>query len=138
MFGGGIDTAEDELMAQALGADIRDDGTADSDEVPIDGMAYLRSVMREAKKEKQVVVAPNANALTAVRPRDAVYTGRQVWILSRHRYVQSHSFLQEQCQLVFSPPIRLTGRRGPRMLAESIYQRRPGYGRGRTSLQESG
>lgn len=77
MFGGGIDTAEDELMAQALGADICDDGTADNDEVPIDGMAYLRSVMREAKKEKQVVVAPNANALTAVRPRDAVYTGRE-------------------------------------------------------------
>ena len=87
MFGGGIDTAEDELMAQALGADMCDDDdesgddTADKDkEAPRDGVAYLRSVMREAKKEKQVVVAPNATALTAVRPRDDVYTGRQALI----------------------------------------------------------
>ena len=87
MFGGGIDTAEDELMAQALGADICDEDDESGDdtagkekEAPRDGMAYLRSVMRETKKEKQVVVAPNATALTAVRPRDDVYTGRQALI----------------------------------------------------------
>ena len=85
MFGGGIDTAEDELMAQALGSDLCDyDGEEEgADDVggealPNDGVAYLRSVMREAKKEKQVVVASNAIALTSVRPRDDVYTGRQV------------------------------------------------------------
>ena len=85
MFGGGIDTAEDELMAQALGADIGDEDDESGDETaadkfdaPRDGEAYLRSVMREAKKEKQVVVAPNATSLTALRPRDHVYTGRQV------------------------------------------------------------
>ena len=83
MFGGGIDTAEDELMAQALGADVGDDDESGEDDAgndgaaaPRDGMAYLRGVMREAKREMQVVVAPNATALTAVRPRDHVYTGR--------------------------------------------------------------
>ena len=81
MFGGGIDTAEDELMAQALGADLCDYEEDDADgsgAPPSDGVAYLRSVMREAKKEKQVVVASNATALTSARPRDDVYTGRQV------------------------------------------------------------
>ena len=82
MFGGGIDTAEDELMAQALGADFGDDDeesdedTGGNADAPRDGLAYLRGVMREAKREKQVVVAPNATALTAHRPRDHVYTGR--------------------------------------------------------------
>ena len=83
MFGGGIDTAEDELMAQALGADVGEDDDSGEEDAgnggaaaPRDGMAYLRNVMREAKRERQVVVAPNATALTAVRPRDHVYTGR--------------------------------------------------------------
>jgi hypothetical protein len=72
-----LSTAEDDMMMAAIGGGEGKDSDDEEAAAPTDGLAYLKSVRREAKKVVSVCVADNAGNLASILPARENFVSRE-------------------------------------------------------------